>query len=232
MVTLGPDPDFLLSRVASHSALGGLRVCVRAGECVQGVYQVGLCVFAYRVYVQGAAVAQASHMGSPRLLGLQQGCPCAAHSSLQLPGAPGPPAPFSKTTSSSAWATAPQGWATSLLFTTCAGLTLPTAPGCPRKCPPGPQPFPSSRLQGPTSLQLLLRRASLSFATKTPQTRGRFPAFPSWAAWGMGVGNLCGKEGRQRKSEAPRDGSSLLPPPASSSLSKQIFQVLLKTVVH
>ena len=180
--------------------------CVRVGRgmraevCLQGVR---------------AGVGVHSHTGQSHGL-FQQGCPCATDSSLRslrLPGALGPPAPFSKTTSSAAWATAPQGWATCLPPTRAS--PRPAAPGCDDQCPPGPQPFPSRRLRAPALVQLLLRRASLAFAAKSPQTRGRFPAFSRWAAWGTGLGACVGqKEGKgSQKLTEMVPGSSPPPPP-------------------
>ena len=170
MERLGAEPDLLRCRVALHSTLGvgGLHVC---RECVHG----GTCAGCMQGTCRG--VCARGHTGSPRLPGSSEAVP--------VEQAPAPSrslhslcAPFCKTASSGAWATAPWGGRLPPVY----HLRRPhgQAPGCRQPVFPGPKPLPSCHLQGPALVQLLLRKASPSFAAKTPKQgqpggRGRGP---------------------------------------------------------
>lgn len=114
------------------------------------------------------------------------------------------------------------------LFTTYAGLT---PPGCSRLRRPVPSRPPALSLPASSSASFGAAAPEKSFpclCCQEPPDKGALSSLLPLGSLGDRAGGLCGTEGRQRKSEAHRDGSRLLPPTAPSSLSKRIFQVVLK----
>lgn len=194
-------------------------MCVWAGACVQRC--------ACRVYVQRwvCTATQASHMGSSsKDAPVRQTAPSAPSGSL------GP-------------------WG--LLLPSPKQLHQQHGQQLPRGGPPvyhlrGPHPArllqaaTTSALQAPSPFPPPPASSSASFGAAAPEKsfpflccqeppdKGALSSLLPLGSLGDRAGGLCGTEGRQRKSEAHRDGSRLLPATAPSSLSKRIFQVILK----
>lgn len=218
--------------VCAEVCVGSVQECM-CRSCVQRCMHrvcAGVCV---------PAVTQAGHMGAPRLPGSSKAIPVrqpAPSSSLQLPpepssspGAPGPPqqlppAPFSKTTSSSAWATAPWGWATSCLPPAWAS-PCHAAPGCHHPAFPRPQTL-SLLASSRASFGAAAPEKSFPFlCCQDPKTSGA--GQPGGQGWGPVSDRRKAKEARssQREFQAPQ-------PTSIHILVRQIFRVVLKTEVH
>ena len=163
VVRLGLEPDFLLHHVASWVLEGCMCMCVCRGVCA-GYMCRGVCVHSH---------TGQSHRPS-QAPGLQGDHPCAMAPS-------GPRGPWGLHSSascsflqnnSSSSSNSPQG-----MNHLPPVYRLPdlTPLNCSRLPPAGVFSRPSRHLQEPALVQLLLRRAPLSFDAKIPRQEGVLP---------------------------------------------------------